>query len=108
VTDWPGENRKGTRSVSERTPPLIRLDGLSPYRFGSGTMKKKKQGQVPDVIHCGGCKRPLVTKNYHGFSEASTPKDKIHYVHDPTSPSFSVACTCGHFTVSRPFAETEQ
>jgi hypothetical protein len=66
-------------------------------------MEKKTDTHVPFEISCGGCQQTLQTAKYQRFPPHDTPKDKIHNIIDPTSPSFSVECMpCGHYTRSMP------
>jgi hypothetical protein len=52
-------------------------------------------------IHCGGCKRFLVTEGYTGPRPTpDTPPEKIHRVSHPTLQGVSFYCTCGHYTVT--------
>lgn len=68
---------------------------------------KKKDGHVPHVIECRGCRRTLVVANYQGFAPSDIQKEKVHEIIDPTSPMFSVRCTCGHYTLSLPQARQQ-
>jgi hypothetical protein len=66
-------------------------------------MKKTTDRPLPFAIHCGGCQQTLETAKYQRFPPHDTPKERIHNIIDPTSPSFSVGCTsCGHYTQSMP------
>lgn len=61
---------------------------------------KKKDGHVPHVIHCRGCKRNLIVDKYRESPDGNTSRENIHEIVDPTSPMFSVRCPCGLYTVS--------
>jgi hypothetical protein len=53
-------------------------------------MKKTTDRPLPSKINCGGCQKTLQTATHQRFPPHDTPKDKIHDIIDPTSPSFSI------------------
>jgi hypothetical protein len=65
---------------------------------------KKKDGHMPAVVNCENktCRRSLEVAKHQEYAAHDVPRDRIHEKTDPTSPMFSVYCTCGHYTVSRP------
>jgi len=61
--------------------------------------------RVPDIVACAGCGRMLEARRYGGDPRDDTPASRVTVRVAPTYPHFSVACTCGHYTVYVPSEE---
>jgi len=71
---------------------------------------KKKPGHMPFSVPCEKCGRNLEIIKRQEFPPKDLPREKIHTMIDPASPSFSLYCTtCGHYTksVKQPRPEPE-
>jgi len=58
-----------------------------------------KWPRSPKVTTCAGCGRTIETSRYGGYPLEGTPPSRITYRTAPGRPKFSIACTCGHYTV---------
>ena len=60
---------------------------------------------VPLSVDCTTCGRRLATEGYQAAPSEVVPKDQVTRHYNPAHPYYSVRCTCGHYTVSSPFAK---
>ena len=65
--------------------------------------------EVPEMYRCANWQRALRVQGRGGYSVdgpmPDTPQDRIHRVNAPSLPPFTLACTCGHFTVVSPHGQ---
>ena len=59
---------------------------------------------VPLAVVCAACGRRLDIAGYQLAPSENVPKEQITRHYNPTQALFYVRCTCGHYTVSSPFA----
>lgn len=56
--------------------------------------------KLPETYPCGGCKRDLNVMDYKDiYPDDTVPTEKIHRHYNSHIMSFSMMCTCGHYTI---------
>lgn len=50
------------------------------------------------LMTCGGCGRKVDRRSYQGNALPDTSAERITKLYDPNAPSYSISCTCGHYT----------
>lgn len=56
--------------------------------------------KAPKFYKCVSCGRVLEVAQYSGmYSRKDTPLENVHTVNSSVLPSFTMFCTCGHYTV---------
>jgi len=71
-------------------------------------MAKKSMGpKVPEHYECANpsCRRTLQTRYYMMDRVGNAVPEEVHQVFAPNLPLFTLMCTCGHYTVVKPWRE---
>jgi hypothetical protein len=66
-------------------------------------MPKYPKSNVPEFIKCMNdkCGRKVIYDSfYRQYPDSNIPAERIHYINDRVM--YSILCTCGHFTISKP------
>ena len=57
---------------------------------------------ISNILKCMNpqCTRVIVTRGARRWAGPEVPSEQIHKLYNPSSLPFSVACACGHYTIS--------